>query len=195
MKDGQATEEAFSLQKRTSSTSKHEISRFFLFLCVVFALLDPGIRIQPTKISANPCGSGFTTLLFFVFLSKFPFILPVRFAFLLSWYRYPFFISYSLLFSVFPLFYTAIFFNCILGILLLLSSSPPYVFQDTFLCVTFLCVLQNLPKHFLFSFKQFPCFFRRILALCAYHVLQLSFSFFSYAFFVENLFKKSADLL
>jgi hypothetical protein len=35
----QATGEAFSPQKRTSSTSKHEI--FFLFLWVVFAFLDP----------------------------------------------------------------------------------------------------------------------------------------------------------
>jgi hypothetical protein len=41
MKDVQATEEAFSPQKRTSNTSKHGISEFFLFLWVIFALLDP----------------------------------------------------------------------------------------------------------------------------------------------------------
>jgi hypothetical protein len=38
---GQVPEEAFSPQKRTSSTSKHEISTFFLLLRVIFALLDP----------------------------------------------------------------------------------------------------------------------------------------------------------
>jgi hypothetical protein len=37
----QATEEAFSPQKRTSSTSKHEIAKKILFLWVIFALLDP----------------------------------------------------------------------------------------------------------------------------------------------------------
>jgi hypothetical protein len=41
IKDFQATEEAFSPQKRTSSTSKQEISNCFLFLGVIFALLDP----------------------------------------------------------------------------------------------------------------------------------------------------------
>jgi hypothetical protein len=40
-KDVQATEEAFSSQKRTSSTSKHEISKNFPILWVIFALLDP----------------------------------------------------------------------------------------------------------------------------------------------------------
>jgi hypothetical protein len=40
IKNVQATEEAFSPQKRTSSTSKHEISNFYLFLKVIFALLD-----------------------------------------------------------------------------------------------------------------------------------------------------------
>ncbi len=41
IKDVQVTEEAFSSQKRTSSTSKHEISKFFLLLRVIYALLDP----------------------------------------------------------------------------------------------------------------------------------------------------------
>jgi hypothetical protein len=41
MKDFQATEEAFSPQRRTSSTSKHEISKLFLLFGVTFALLDP----------------------------------------------------------------------------------------------------------------------------------------------------------
>jgi hypothetical protein len=39
-KDVQDTKEAFSSQKRTSSTSKHEISDFFsLLLWVIFAVL------------------------------------------------------------------------------------------------------------------------------------------------------------
>ena len=40
-KDVQATGEAFRPQKRTSSTSKHEICSLFLFLWVIFALLVP----------------------------------------------------------------------------------------------------------------------------------------------------------
>jgi hypothetical protein len=53
MKDGRAMEEAFSRQKRTSSTSKHEISRFFLFLGIVFAILDP----NPDPAHQNQCES------------------------------------------------------------------------------------------------------------------------------------------
>jgi hypothetical protein len=41
IKDVLVTKEVFSSQKRTSSTSKHEISEFFLLLPVIFALLDP----------------------------------------------------------------------------------------------------------------------------------------------------------
>jgi hypothetical protein len=41
IKDVQVTEEAFCHQKRTSSTSKHEISKKVLFLWVIFALLGP----------------------------------------------------------------------------------------------------------------------------------------------------------
>ena len=40
IKDVQVTEEAFSSQKRTTSTSKHKIIIFFLLLWVIFALLD-----------------------------------------------------------------------------------------------------------------------------------------------------------
>jgi hypothetical protein len=40
-KDVQATGDAFSPQKRTSSPSKHEIFNFFLFLWNIFALRDP----------------------------------------------------------------------------------------------------------------------------------------------------------
>jgi hypothetical protein len=40
IQDVQVTKEAFSSQKRTSSTSKHEISTFLTFW-VNFALLDP----------------------------------------------------------------------------------------------------------------------------------------------------------
>ncbi len=47
--DVQATGEAFSPQKRTSSTSKH--SSLFLFCGSFF---HSGIRIQPTKIDADP---------------------------------------------------------------------------------------------------------------------------------------------
>jgi hypothetical protein len=39
IKDIQATEEAFSLQ--TSNFKKHEIFQIFLFLWLIFALLDP----------------------------------------------------------------------------------------------------------------------------------------------------------
>jgi hypothetical protein len=39
--DVQVTEEAASPQKRTSSTSKHEFLKFFLFLWVIFAFVDP----------------------------------------------------------------------------------------------------------------------------------------------------------
>jgi hypothetical protein len=55
MKDAQAIGEAFSPQKRTSSTSKHENSVLFLFLWVIFALLDPD---PATQTNADPCGSG-----------------------------------------------------------------------------------------------------------------------------------------
>jgi hypothetical protein len=55
MKDAQAIGEAFSPQKRTSSTSKHENSVLFLFLWVIFALLDPD---PATQTNADLCGSG-----------------------------------------------------------------------------------------------------------------------------------------
>jgi hypothetical protein len=41
IKNVQVTEEAFSSQKRPSSTSKHELLKNFLLLWVIFALLDP----------------------------------------------------------------------------------------------------------------------------------------------------------
>jgi hypothetical protein len=41
----QATEEAFNPQKRTSSTSKHEISQFFSILWVIFAFPGPDPNI------------------------------------------------------------------------------------------------------------------------------------------------------
>jgi hypothetical protein len=59
--DAQATGEAFSPQQTTSSTSKHENSVLFLFLWVVFALLDPDPH-PATQINADPCGSGSGTL-------------------------------------------------------------------------------------------------------------------------------------
>jgi hypothetical protein len=57
MKDVQATREAISPQKKTSSSNtKHEISSLSLFLCAIFALLDPD------PADKNQCGSGSTTL-------------------------------------------------------------------------------------------------------------------------------------
>jgi hypothetical protein len=47
IKDVQATGEAFSPQKRTSSTSKHKIYQLFLFLWVTFAHLDQDPTIYP----------------------------------------------------------------------------------------------------------------------------------------------------
>ncbi len=40
-KDVQVTKEDFSSQNRTSGTSKHEMSYFFLLFWVIFAPLDP----------------------------------------------------------------------------------------------------------------------------------------------------------
>jgi hypothetical protein len=51
--DVQATEEAFSPQKRTFSTSKHEIFKFLKYLWVTFALLDP----DPVSESESGYGS------------------------------------------------------------------------------------------------------------------------------------------
>jgi hypothetical protein len=52
IKDVQATGEAISLQKTTSSTSIHEISSFFLFLWAIFALLvaDPDSEFGSTDL-------------------------------------------------------------------------------------------------------------------------------------------------
>jgi hypothetical protein len=41
IKDFKATEQGLTPQKRTSGTSNHKISSFFLLLRVIFALLDP----------------------------------------------------------------------------------------------------------------------------------------------------------
>ncbi len=49
--DVQATGEASSTRQGTSSTLKHEIFQFLLFLLVIFTLLDP---FQLTKINADP---------------------------------------------------------------------------------------------------------------------------------------------
>ncbi len=49
--DVQATGEALNPQKRTSSTSKHEISSFFKFLWITFALLDPDPADQNQCVS------------------------------------------------------------------------------------------------------------------------------------------------
>jgi hypothetical protein len=44
LEDVQATGEAFSPQKRTSSTLIHEISHLFLILWVIFALLYSDLK-------------------------------------------------------------------------------------------------------------------------------------------------------
>jgi hypothetical protein len=59
IKDAQATGKSFSPQKRTSSTSKHEIFYFILFLWIIFALLDPDpvaqINVDPVaQINVGP---------------------------------------------------------------------------------------------------------------------------------------------
>jgi hypothetical protein len=70
MKDVQATGEALRPQKRTSNTSKqnlHFLIFFSLILLVIFLHLDldvdPGLGSNTTKINADPCLSGTTTLL------------------------------------------------------------------------------------------------------------------------------------
>jgi hypothetical protein len=47
----QVTEEAFSSQKRPSTTSKHELGKIFLLLWVIFALLDP---YRLTRLNPDP---------------------------------------------------------------------------------------------------------------------------------------------
>jgi hypothetical protein len=57
IKDSQVRE-AFRPQKRTSSTSKHEIIYFFLFLYVIYALLDTDPHFEcGSIINSNKCGS------------------------------------------------------------------------------------------------------------------------------------------
>jgi hypothetical protein len=66
MKDVQATGEAFSPQKRTSSILKHEISSLFCIFMGHFCPTEPesgsAFRIQRTKFNADPFGSGSSTL-------------------------------------------------------------------------------------------------------------------------------------
>jgi hypothetical protein len=51
-KNIQVTKEAFSSQKRISSTSKHKISKIFLILWVIFARLSPDLDPD------SECGYG-----------------------------------------------------------------------------------------------------------------------------------------
>jgi hypothetical protein len=72
IKDAQATGEAFSPQKRTSSTKKHENSGLFFYFCGSFLPSWIRIRIRnlsadpdpdlATQINADPCESGSETL-------------------------------------------------------------------------------------------------------------------------------------
>jgi hypothetical protein len=61
IRDFQATGEAFSPQKTTFSTSKHENSVLFSFLWVLFALLDPDPQFEcgSRSSNSNACGSGY----------------------------------------------------------------------------------------------------------------------------------------
>jgi hypothetical protein len=52
----------FSPQKRTSSTSKHEISEFILFLWVIFAHLDPDLDLDSESGFSDLTESGSETL-------------------------------------------------------------------------------------------------------------------------------------
>ncbi len=57
IKDVQATEEAFSTQKRTSRTSKHEFSYCFLFLWILDPDSESGFRYRSTDLfesGSNP---------------------------------------------------------------------------------------------------------------------------------------------
>ncbi len=70
IKKVQVTEEAFSSQKRTSSTSKHEISYIYFFFCwSFFAFLDPDplTRLNPDPIripQPQPCNRQYFHLYF-----------------------------------------------------------------------------------------------------------------------------------
>jgi hypothetical protein len=61
--DAHATEEAFSLQKKTSSTSKHEIFKNFLFLWVIFVILDLDPDSESRSGSTDLIEYGSETLL------------------------------------------------------------------------------------------------------------------------------------
>jgi hypothetical protein len=71
MNDVQATGEAFSPQKRTSNTIKHEISKIFAILRVFLALLDPEPDSESGSTDLIESGSGSETLLFFFYLKLF----------------------------------------------------------------------------------------------------------------------------
>jgi hypothetical protein len=51
IKDVQTTREAFSPPKQNIQTSKHDISLFFIFLWIIFVLLDPN---PLTLLDLNP---------------------------------------------------------------------------------------------------------------------------------------------
>jgi hypothetical protein len=59
MKDFRVTEEAFSPQKRTSSTSKHKNLNFFLLMWVNFDLLDPDPDSESGYGSTDLTESGY----------------------------------------------------------------------------------------------------------------------------------------
>jgi hypothetical protein len=84
MKDVQATGEAFNPQKRTSSTSKHDIFKTIFLVSIFVGHFCPlgipnhipnAIRIQPTKTSADP----YYSKVFFRFGGHMPLFFPFYF--------------------------------------------------------------------------------------------------------------------
>ncbi len=70
IKDVQAAWEAFSPQKRTSSTSKHEISsNFFLFLWVIFLLFLPSWIHSPDWIKIQSGSENTAINIFLIFMT------------------------------------------------------------------------------------------------------------------------------
>jgi hypothetical protein len=61
--DVQATGGAFSPQREHPALQKMKFINFFIFLCVIFALLDPDLDCESGSRSRNPTESGYTTLL------------------------------------------------------------------------------------------------------------------------------------
>jgi hypothetical protein len=55
----QLQEKPSALKRKHSALKNMKVLYFFVYLCIIFALLDP----DPASSNSNECGSGFTTLL------------------------------------------------------------------------------------------------------------------------------------